>query len=76
MDRVRNPSYSDSLDLLVEARSEACAVIDRSKTRITGSNPTQGMDVCLFCVCVALCRQKPCDGPTPLPRAGDLASYL
>jgi hypothetical protein len=31
--------------------------VARSNTGIVGSNPTQGMDVCvrLFCVCVVLC---------------------
>jgi hypothetical protein len=41
----------------VAARSKAWTVFDRSNTGILGSNPTQGMDVCvrLFCVCVVLC---------------------
>jgi hypothetical protein len=36
---------------------KAWTVFARSDTRIVGSNPTQGMDVCvrLFCVCVVLC---------------------
>jgi hypothetical protein len=40
--------------ITVAARSKAWAVFARSNTGIVGSNPTQGMDVCvrLFCVCV------------------------
>jgi hypothetical protein len=36
------------------AQPEATTVFARSNTGIMGSNPTQGMDVCLclFCVCV------------------------
>jgi hypothetical protein len=41
----------------VAARSKAETVFARSNAGIVGSNPAQGMDVCvlLFCVCVALC---------------------
>jgi hypothetical protein len=41
----------------VPARSKAWTVFARSNTGIVGSNPTQGMDVCvrLFCVCVVMC---------------------
>jgi hypothetical protein len=41
----------------VAARSKAWAVFVRSKAAIVGSNPTQGMDICLrlFSVCVVLC---------------------
>jgi hypothetical protein len=41
----------------VTVRSKARTVFARSNAGIVGSNPTQGMDVCLrlFCVCVALC---------------------
>jgi hypothetical protein len=41
----------------VFARSKACTVSDHSKSGITGSNPTPGMDMCvrLFCVCIILC---------------------
>jgi hypothetical protein len=37
--------------------SKAWTVSVRSNTGVVGSNPTQGMDVCvcLFCVCVVLC---------------------
>jgi hypothetical protein len=42
------------LPITVAARSETWTVFSRSNTRIMGSNPTQGMDVCLllFSVCV------------------------
>jgi hypothetical protein len=41
----------------VAARSKAWTAFARSNAGIVGSNPTQGMDICmrLFCVCVALC---------------------
>jgi hypothetical protein len=41
----------------VTARSKAWTVFTHSNTGIVGSNPTQGMDVCvrLSCVCVGLC---------------------
>jgi hypothetical protein len=44
-------------------RSKARNVFARLNTEIMGSNPTRGMDVCvrLFCVCVVLCRERPCD---------------
>jgi hypothetical protein len=40
----------------------------RSNNGIVGSNPTQGMDICvrLFCVYPVLCVQ-PCDGLIPRP---------
>jgi hypothetical protein len=40
----------------VATQSKAWTVFARSNAGIVGSNPTQGMDVCvrLFCVCVAL----------------------
>jgi hypothetical protein len=43
--------------ITVAARSKASAVFARSDAGIMGSNPTQGMDVCvsLFCACVVLC---------------------
>jgi hypothetical protein len=36
---------------------EALTAFARSNAGIVGSNPTQGIDVCmrLFCVCVVLC---------------------
>jgi hypothetical protein len=39
------------------AGSKAWTVFARSNAGIVGSNPTQGMGVCvrLFCVCVVLC---------------------
>jgi hypothetical protein len=44
--------------ITVAARSNALTVFASSDTGIVGSNPTQGMDVCLrlFCVCVVMCR--------------------
>jgi hypothetical protein len=46
-------------------RSKAWTVFALSKAGIVGSNPTQGMDVCvrLFCLCVVLCvgRRSPTD---------------
>jgi hypothetical protein len=47
-----------SAPITVATRSEAWTVFARSNTGIVGSNPTQGVDVCivrLFCVCVVLC---------------------
>jgi hypothetical protein len=43
--------------ITVAAPSKIWTVFARSDTEIVGSNPTQGMDVCvrLFCVCVVLC---------------------
>jgi hypothetical protein len=38
------------------ARSKAWNVFTRSNTGILGSNPTQGMDVCVYSVCVVLYR--------------------
>jgi hypothetical protein len=41
----------------VTARSKARTFFNRSNAGTVGSNPTQGMDVCLrlLCVCVILC---------------------
>jgi hypothetical protein len=55
---VRNRFWSDHRsEITVAARSEAWTVFARSNAGVVGSNPTQGMNVCLrlFCVCVALC---------------------
>jgi hypothetical protein len=43
--------------ITMAARSKAWTVFVRSNTTIVGSNPTQGMDICvrLCCVCVVLC---------------------
>jgi hypothetical protein len=45
------------MSITVAARSKARTVFVHSNAGIVGSNPTQGMDVCvsLFCVCVVLC---------------------
>jgi hypothetical protein len=47
------------------------AVFALSNTGIVGSNPTQGMDICLrlFCVCVVLCSYLPCSGLIPRTRS-------
>jgi hypothetical protein len=43
--------------ITVAARSKAWTVFARSNAVVVGSNPTQGIDVCvrLFCICVVLC---------------------
>jgi hypothetical protein len=44
--------------ITMAARSKAWIVFARSNAEIVGSNPTQGMDVCIVCdysVCVVLC---------------------
>jgi hypothetical protein len=43
--------------ITVLAQSKARNVFAHLNTRIVGSNPTQGMDVCVrfFCVCDVLC---------------------
>jgi hypothetical protein len=48
----------------IKAGHSGRAVFARLNTGIVGSNPARGMDVCLrlFCVCVVLCRYRPCDG--------------
>jgi hypothetical protein len=40
--------------MTVAARSKTRTVFARTTAEIVGSNPTQGMDICvrLFCVCV------------------------
>jgi hypothetical protein len=42
--------------IIVVARSKTWTVFARSNTGVVGSNPTQGMNICvrLFCVCVVL----------------------
>jgi hypothetical protein len=54
---IINPFHAECQPTTVTARSQAWTVFARSNTGIMGSNPTQGMDVCLrlFCVCVVLC---------------------
>jgi hypothetical protein len=41
----------------------AAAPFKGTDTGIVGSNPTLGTDICppLFCICVVLCRERPCD---------------
>jgi hypothetical protein len=50
-------SCNVTLTLTVTERSKTWTVVARSNAGIVGSNPTQGMDICvgLFCVCVVLC---------------------
>jgi hypothetical protein len=56
--------------ITVAARSKAWNVFPRSNTGIVGSNPTQGMVVCLRVVCVRVpFRQRHCDGLIPRPRS-------
>jgi hypothetical protein len=57
--------------ITVAARSKAWNIFARSNTGIVVSNPAQGMDVCLrlFCVCVVLCRSRPCVGQIPCSRS-------
>jgi hypothetical protein len=45
-----------NLPITMAARSKARNVFARSNTGVVGSNPIQGMDVCvrLFCICVVL----------------------
>jgi hypothetical protein len=47
--------YAD-LPITAAVRFKTCTGVARSDTGIVGSNPKQGMDVCvrLFCVCVVL----------------------
>jgi hypothetical protein len=48
-------SYIINLPITVAVRSKVWTVFTHSNTRIVGSNPTQGMDVCAFiCICVVL----------------------
>jgi hypothetical protein len=52
--------YAEALPITVTAQSRAWTLFARSNAGIVGSNPTQGMDVCLrfFCVCVVLCEDS------------------
>jgi hypothetical protein len=46
-----------ALSEIISLTPGVITVFAHSNARIVGSNPTQGMDVCLrlFCVCVVLC---------------------
>jgi hypothetical protein len=46
-------------------------VLTRSNIEIVASNPTQGIDVCIVCLCV--CRS--CDGLNPRPRCPTYGAY-
>jgi hypothetical protein len=54
---LRITGLDNRMPITVAARSKAWTVFDHSNAGIVGSNPTQGMDVCmrLFCICVFLC---------------------
>jgi hypothetical protein len=50
-------SHLNKLPITVAAWSKASTIFDRSNTGISGSNPTQDMDVCIvyvYSVCVVL----------------------
>jgi hypothetical protein len=47
---------SEMLPVTVAALSKAWNVFARLNTGIVGSNPARGMDVCVYSVCVVLCR--------------------
>jgi hypothetical protein len=51
--------------------SKAWTVFACSHAWIVGLNPTQGLDVCVcvYSVCVILCRQQPCDGLITRPKS-------
>jgi hypothetical protein len=51
---ITNSGFIANRPITVAARSSVCNVFACSNTEIVGSNPIQGMDVCLrlFCVCV------------------------
>jgi hypothetical protein len=55
----------------VAAWAKTWTVFARSNTGIAGSNPIQGMDVCvrLFCVCVVLCVCSGLATADPPPRS-------
>jgi hypothetical protein len=59
------------MPITVAMRSKAWTVFARSNAGIMGSNPIQGMDVCL-CVysvlCCPVCRWRPCDALITRPR--------
>jgi hypothetical protein len=59
------------MPITVAAGSKSWTVFARLNAGIVGSNPSQGMDVCLrlFCVCVVLHRYWPCVGLIPRPRS-------
>jgi hypothetical protein len=56
-----------SRPIRLAARSKAWTFLAHSNTEIVGSNPNQGMDVCV-CVYSVCVRYRPCDGLIPRPR--------
>jgi hypothetical protein len=62
--------YTYAPPVTVAERSKACTVFARSDAGIVGSNPTQGMDVCV-CVrfSVFVYRYRPCDELITRPRS-------
>jgi hypothetical protein len=55
IDEIQLP-YIFNQPISIAERSEASTVFGRSDVEITGSNPAQGMDVCVSLCCVVLCR--------------------
>jgi hypothetical protein len=49
--------------MLITAAAQPTARNDfaRTNTGILGSNPTRGMNICVFYVCVVLCKSQPRD---------------
>jgi hypothetical protein len=65
------PLTIHSQPVTVAALSKAWHVFAQSNTGIVGSNPTQGMDVCvrLLCLCCSVCTYRLCDGLITRPRS-------
>jgi hypothetical protein len=69
---------SDLSPVSIAEQSKACTVYDRLNIEITGSNPAQGMDVCL-CVSVFCCpvyRWRPCIGLIPQLRSPNKCLWI
>jgi hypothetical protein len=64
-----------SMDISTEKGNRPITVAARSNIGIVGSNPTQYMDVCVYSVCVVLCRYRPWDGLISLPRSPTLGLW-
>jgi hypothetical protein len=62
--------YKSKVPIIVAARSKPWTLFARSNSGTVGSNPTQGMDVCVFILFVVLrAGNGPCDGLIPCPRS-------